>query len=206
MTHHNRVYMENHNSSRGCVAGCDSPPFPSPPTRPLSACAEILANTTVAGSYEHDIRGLSAIPVATAEECQQLCASNSMCSSGEWYLGEIYPGPTQPNTPPRHLQPLCNLYHSPAAVDGSRIGQSVGHSSFNCSADLIPYVPTRTDYGLEFEAWMKMGLDEGSTIAEIPSVPSIIAMGMSTLAQDNGELSAPDGEVGSRMVVRGGGG
>ena len=180
-THHNRVFVANHNiSTQGIVAGCPLPPPPPPPQnlRPLSDCSEIFVNTSLSGWYENDVRGLYGVPAASAEECRTLCARNSMCSSGEWYLSEVSPGPTQPGTPPRNQTMLCYLFHLPATV--GPLNQTVGYSAFSCAKGLVPYAPG-TDYGLDFETWMRMGLDEGTTVDEIPSVPDIIDMGMSVL-------------------------
>ena len=80
-THHNRVLVANHNDTRGVVSGCVRPPPPPPPSqrRSVSSCSPIFANTTVSGSYEHDIRGLYGNHVATAEDCRAMCKSLIHC-------------------------------------------------------------------------------------------------------------------------------
>ena len=54
------------------------------------------------------------------------------------------------------------------------------HDAFNCTEDLIPYT-TAVDYGLDFDAWVSLGLDEGTTIEEIPTPEEVVAMGVATL-------------------------
>ena len=86
-----------------------------------------------------------------------------MCSSGEFYLSSRNPGPTQPGTPPRDPIWLCYLYHLPAVADAA-VGTALGKFAFNCTENLIPYT-TAVDYGLDFDAWMSLGLDEGDSDA-----------------------------------------
>ena len=102
-----------------------------------------------------------------------------MCSSGEFYLSSRNPGPTQPGTPPRDPIWLCYLYHLPAVADAA-VGTAPGKFAFNCTENLIPYT-TAVDYGLDFDAWMSLGLDEGTTIEEIPTPEEVVAMGVATL-------------------------
>jgi hypothetical protein len=85
------------------------------------------------------------------------------------------------------LENLCFLYHLPAIAGPAgkatiRQGSNGLHTSFNCSGRLAP-VPTQTPYNdwLGFDNWTALGIDNGTTIAELPSTERIIEMGMSLL-------------------------
>ena len=116
-------------------------------------------------------------------------ANFSFCSAGEWYLSEQCPGPEQPGTPPRNLEMLCYLYHQPAiagsvgtAAAALPQGGSGLPTAFNCTQGLVP-LPGNMPHNdwLGFENWTALGIDKGTTIAEMPAVADIIEMGMALL-------------------------
>ena len=180
-TGNNTVYVQNRSESKGLVSGCLRPPPRPPRPRPIASCSQVFANTTTAMSYENDMYGEYGMPAQTPAECRARCAGYTNCSAGEWYLSEIYPGPTQPGTPPRDQTGLCYLFHEPAvAGPAAALGKTPGHYSFNCTGGVTPYVPW-ADSGLDYDAWMAHGVDKGTTIEDAPPVDGVIRMGMRVL-------------------------
>ena len=188
-THDNKVLMDDWNTSKGLVSGCFGrpPPPPPPQLRPVSSCTQPYPNTTVNNGYTQDIHGLYEFPAATAEICRETCANYSYCSAGEWYLSEQNPGNVEPGTPPRNQEMLCYLFHLPAiagpvGVASVRQKPDGLPTSFNCTKGLVPVPKNAPDNGyLNWTDWTALGLDDGTTIAELPPQEDIIAMGMAVL-------------------------
>jgi hypothetical protein len=188
-THDNKIFMNDWHTSTGLISGCLGRPPPPPPSqaRPLDSCSQPAPNTSVLNGYENDIHGLYEFPAPSVEICREACANYSYCSTGEWYLSEENPGPVEPGTPPRNLRMLCYLYHLPAIAGPAgkatvRQGANGLHTSFNCSKRLVP-PPSTTPYTdwLSYDEWSALGIDNGTTINDLPPVERIIEMGMGVL-------------------------
>jgi hypothetical protein len=87
------------------------------------------------------------------------------------------------------MEMLCYLYHLPAIVGPvgkatTRHGSDGLHTGFNCTRGLVPAPTNAPDNGwLSFANWTALGIDHGTTIAELPAVEDIIEMGMSVLSR-----------------------
>lgn len=170
--HDNKVYAPN---AEAFVSGCSGTSSASAAhivdhTKdgiPPAGCA-VFNNTDSSGGNDL-CHGPSCINISTVQECIELCARNCACAAGVWgRTGKSGHKCYIKSLPAHHLQ----------------VGAYDGNTAFTCTPTCSPPpkpAPPPPHGAINFSQWVQLGIDPGSTIAEVPSTTEIIAMGMAVL-------------------------
>ena len=178
--HDNKIFAP---AGDALVSGCSGPSLPSAassasgadewdqlanPTNPGSAKYCVVYNDTDCSDGDdlcHGPPGLACPGVQTMEACVAECAKNCACAAGVW-------GRTGAN------EHECYIKAKPA--HHTSIGAYKGNTAFTCTPTCkLPPAPTSGP--IKFAEWSKIGIDPGSTIADVPKTSAIISMGVAVL-------------------------
>ena len=177
----NKVYVPDGDVM---VAGCSGPPprlinnTNSTGMRPLkshsngvgSGC-QLYNDTDCSGGFDLSNEPMGKV-TETAAACMDECAKNCACAIGVW-------GKTAQGTHKCYLK-------SKGPQLGKRGGYK-GNVAFTCNPTCAPPKPAPPHHGgstsIKFAEWAKLGVDPGSSVAELPSTAKIIEMGMEVLNQ-----------------------